>query len=346
MKNVKYFVFLVLVLMVASTVSARVRNKDRAKVEKYLKLEKVTQAENPKQSIVDINNITTWVRDDGFHDWAVGGSWNGTFPKGTAGFVFSEGLVWGGKVFDGGTQLVRVGGSTYINGNKAITRLYRVRPDWATADLTDDAANFFQVTPDQVTDAMIEQLRAQYKKDWLEWPADKGAPYWDRNGNGVYDPHPDALPVDPETGKEYDIPGIPGASQTLWIYYNDANANEIYGSDPIGLEIQETYWAYSFTNPLGNVIFKRARIVYTGTASTPADAYIDSMYIVQWSDPDDGQYTDDFVGCDTTLNLGFVYNSSSVDAIYFNDWGLPPAAGGYDFLQGVATIRETRTTRL
>ncbi|MBI3765009.1 MAG: hypothetical protein HY277_00710, partial [Ignavibacteriales bacterium] len=30
-------------------------------------------AGSPAQTILDINNITTWVRDDGFFDWVVEG---------------------------------------------------------------------------------------------------------------------------------------------------------------------------------------------------------------------------------------------------------------------------------
>ena len=42
-----------------------------------------------------------------------------------------------------------------------------------------------------------------------------------------------------------------------------------------------------------------------------------------------GQFNDDFVGCDTTLGVGFVYNGEDEDG----DYGIPPAAG-YDFFQG------------
>ncbi|MCH8069830.1 MAG: T9SS type A sorting domain-containing protein, partial [Candidatus Marinimicrobia bacterium] len=53
----------------------------------------------------------------------------------------------------------------------------------------------------------------------------------------------------------------------------------------------------------------------------------------QWSDPDNGQYTDDFAGSDTSLSLGYCYNSSNSDATW-DAWGLAPPAVGYDFLQG------------
>jgi hypothetical protein len=168
----------------------------------------------------------------------------------------------------------------------------------------------------------IQTLRDQYAKDWMEWPAIKGAPYDDVDGNGIYDPN-------------VDIPGIPGASQTIWIYYNDDLAPQAYGSPPIGIEVQQTFWAYAVSNPLSNVIFKKVNVVYAGLENTPASATIDDMYLVQWADPDIGQYTDDFAGCDPDLDLGYAYSSSTNDAVYAG-LGLAPPALGYDFLQGVA----------
>ena len=90
---------------------------------------------------------------------------------------------------------------------------------------------------------------------------------------------------------------------------------------------------YVRSDALGNVLFKRYRLIYKGIVTTPANATITDMYVSQWSDPDLGAYADDFAGCDTVLSLGFVYNSGPVDG-QFADFGLPPPAVGYDFLQG------------
>ncbi len=279
---------------------------------------------NPAESIIDVGNITSWVSDNGFHNWRVkSGFWNGSFPNGSdAGMIFSEGIVWGGLVYDGKSQKVRVNGSTYICGDKAITRLYRVRPDYKTANLKRDAANYFLKPIVDVTNTDIKQLREQYEKDWNEWPADKGAIYEDVDGNGKYDP-------------SIDIPGVPGASQTIFIKYTESKSTEPYGSIPIGLEITETYWSYSYYGALGNTIFKKVDIIYKGTSDTPANSHIDSMYINQWSDTDLGDAVDDFAGCDTTLNLGYTYNSSNNDKIY-SGLGMVPPAGGYCILQGVS----------
>lgn len=280
---------------------------------------------DPSQTLLNINNCTMWVTGEGFHDWVVASGWNGAFPNGTSvGAIFAEGIVWGGLVDDGNSPIVRVNGNTYGTGCFALMRPYRVRPDYKTGNLASDAATFNNIPIGQVTEAHITALRDQYEKDWNEWPAAEGAPYKDVNENGIYEP-------------EIDIPGIPGASQTLFIKYDDRLSESNYGSPPIGLEVSETYWAYAYSGALGNVIYKKVDIVYKGTHSSKPDSKIDSMYIVQWADPDVGNSTDDFAGCDTTLDLGYAYSSQPTDATY-DGLGLAPPAVGYDFLQGVSVF--------
>jgi hypothetical protein len=325
-------------------------------------LQKIT--DDPFSSLIDVNNITLFVQPTGFHFNFYGGSWSSGFPKGTAGGIYQEGIVWGGLVNDGQSPTLRVGGNTYFSGTQELDRLYRVRPDFQTADLTDDAANFYYyqnypLDASAVNSGNIQEMRDQYAKDWLEWPADKGAPFEDRDGNGIYEAdkdgdgrlgefEPDGDSIQDETedvdldgdgrkGEVEDIPGIPGASQTIWIHYDDALAPQAYGTPPIGIDVTQTFWAYSVTNPLSNVIFKKVSVIYKGTVDPPIppNSTIDDMYLVQWADPDIGQYTDDFAGCDPDLDLGYAYSSSTQDAIY-RGLGLAPPALGYDFLQGVA----------
>ena len=331
---------------------------------------------NPNISVLNINNIAYWIMKDGAY--TTGGSANGTqadYPIFTGGLIFAEGMLWGAKVKNdglGGTTAkgeVRVGGSTYYHGLKAgrvITdgagnvlgsddpannHVWRVRKDYATADLSVDAANFNATSVAEVTEAQIKIVKDQYEYDWENWPAAWGAPFEDVNLDGAYDP-------------TVDIPGYPGADQTLWTVANDVplivdesgtpldtnnTAPSLYGADPIGIELQITMWGYAFgaSDPLGNNIFKAAKMKYmglpgmdstivgvTGFGGTPDSAYLDSLYFTQWSDPDLGTYTDDYVGSDTTLSYGYVYNGNRTDGVFDGIFSLPVPAGGYDFLQG------------
>ncbi|MBM2845863.1 MAG: hypothetical protein HW407_1175, partial [Bacteroidetes bacterium] len=292
----------------------------------------------PVSTLININNVAGWIRNDG---WSAriptSGNSGVFFPRGTAGAIFQDGIVWGGNVNDGGSQVLRVGGQTYAIGTiggRIISpgvaaqpgdpdvRIYRIRRDYATADLKQDAAELFEKGLNAVTDGDIAGVRAQYETDWNEWPFDQGAPYKDLDSNGVY-----------SSGDE---PGIADADQVVWFVCNDLNpgrTNALYGSNPIGIELQVTLWGYNRTDPLANVYFKKFTFIYKGTASTPANATITDMYVGQWSDPDMGDAGDDYSGCDTTLSLGYVYNGSSSDLEYAK-FGLKPPAVGYDFLQG------------
>ena len=159
-----------------------------------------------------------------------------------------------------------------------------------TADLVNDRSIFCMNEFESPSQYDIDLLREDYDYAWNNWPAAWGAPYEDVNNDGVYDPN-------------VDIPGYPGADQTIWIVANDVpqivdangividiinTAPESYGANPIGIELQITLWAYELDAdaPLGNTIFKKASMKYFGLPETLEDALLDSVYFTQWSDPD------------------------------------------------------------
>lgn len=343
MKNIQFSVRGVLFLMIAFSLVAR--GGEQKKESRYTPM-KLTGS-GPFATLVNINNVAMWIRHDGFSARNPSTGNSGVyFPRGTSTAIFADGLIWGGNVRDGGSQVLRVGGQTYQVGTvggriivKGVAedpagesvRIYRVRRDWETADLRQDAAELAEKALGSVTPAEIEAVRAQYKKDWLEWPWEKGAPYYDRDGDGKYTPDPNGK-YDPSK----DEPGLADADQVVWFVMNDLNSTQtqsFLGSDPIGLEVQTTLWGYARTDPLGNVIFKKFRYIYKGTSGAAPDSRIEDFYVGQWSDPDLGDYSDDYEGCDTLLSLGYVYNASGEDANY-RTFGLKPPAAGYDFLQG------------
>ncbi len=334
----------------------------------------------PDESVLDINNQTVWIQDNGWFHWIdpyTNGGYNGTFPKGTTGNVFAQGLVWGGKVRDGGSDSIRVGGGAYDIGlnsgkvlhtgcpggarvcaddpSKDIYHVWRVRTDWSWMDetaLRAAAASYFGVKVSDADATMMDQVRAWYEYDWMNWPADLGAPYAEMNGQPGYQAAVDANGnnrFEPEEGdlagynfvdRSGETPVVAVADQTIWVVANDLDdaSSRVYGSPSIGLEYQATLWGYNYpeTQALGNISFVQHRLIYTGTASTPASASIDSMFVVQWVDTDVGDAGDDYAGSDTTLGLGYAYNSSPSDPTY-SGFGLPPSAIGFDFLQGPVT---------
>ncbi|KAA3620214.1 MAG: hypothetical protein DWQ05_05655 [Calditrichaeota bacterium] len=332
--------------------------------------EVILQDDSPRanRTLVNVGQVAMWIYADGGSAITPGGDSGLFYPRGSTpntAVIFQDGMVWGGLVNDGETPALRVGGQTYSIGtvpgailskgvpedkdDLAVRRVWRIRRDYPIANLQQDAAEFFQINASAVTTGNMDQLRALYKSDWVDWPAEKGAPFYDVDGDGIYTPgfYTDATGVEwpklrPADGEEFnaaihaDEPGVAGADQVVWLVANDLSDNEVssmYGSPSIGLEMQLTIWAYARSDAVGNIIFKQFRVIYKGTETTPVNATIDSMYMCQWSDPDLGGAGDDFAGCDTTLSLGFAYNSSSNDAV-FSKAGLAPPASGYDFFAG------------
>ena len=350
MKNLKYIINTALVaVFILSSVSFSIARESARRSSGPLR--KTTGT--PISTLVNVNNLSMWARADGWsaRNPATGGS-GVLFPRGNpSGIIFADGLVWTGLVQDGQLPVLRGGGQTYAIGtvpgriiSKGVAedpsaddvRIWRVRRDFHKADLRQDAADFLDVAVSNITSADEEAIRNQYRIDWEEWPGHKGAPFYDSNGDGIYTPAFASDNIEPILFPDADEPGIADADQVVWFVANDladGAVRGLYGSPSMGLEMQATFWAYARTDPLGFVIFKRYKLIYTGTSDTPDGATIDSMYISQWSDPDLGSFGDDYVGTDPATSMMYVYNSSAVDNAYRNA-GLPPPAAGYDFFAG------------
>lgn len=299
------------------------------------------------QTLSNLSNWSYWMKKDGYSgNNPLTQNSGGTYPRGTAQCIYQDGFIWGGVVTQSHWSqpegVFRVGGQTYRIGTAAgpITQagttttppvgsdpgqyhIWRVRRDFRSLavgqpTVIQDAAELNNIPPSAVTDAQQQAVIEGYQWAWNNWPAHLGAPYVDRNNNGSYEPN-------------VDEPGYAGADQTIWFVYNDLNeglATTLYGSKPIGLEVQTTVWSYNQpAATLGQMLFKRYVII--NKSGFP----IDSMFVAQWSDPDVGVYTDDLVGCDPSRSLGFAYSGNLTDADYAA-YGLPPAAIGYDFFQG------------
>ena len=321
----------------------------------------------PSSTFFNINSWKIQMENQGFF------AWNGTshgsagnYPIGMGSVIFAEGILWGAKVDDDGPIKIRVNGSMYNTGLKAgkvlrdangkvnatgysedyrLQQVWRVRRNWNTAKLGNDVAIIKNMEPADVTEAQIASGKLQYELDWNNWPTDEGAPFDDVNGDGVYTPGTWDAENSAWVG---DIPGVPGADQTIWTVANDlpdeftesgipvSVSEGGWGSPPIGFEIQITLWGYDFpfSNPLSSMMFKKAQINYVGLPGGPADAKLDTVYFTQWSDPDLGNYTDDYVGSDVDLSLGYVYNGNTFDDQFFSSYGSPVPAAGYDFLEG------------
>ncbi len=253
---------------------------------------------------IDINNVSMVVTNTGSfaYDKSTGNS-GLEFPKGTGKTaVFAAGL-WVGAT---------VGGQTRV----------------AVSEYSDDYA------PGQAVGGLADDFtKPEYKVYKLDRVYDdlavRDAALADYNAGAV--PH-GAPPVTVQGDGSLDILG----DQMLWAVYNDRNLTPPRHTNRagdnglpvdqrwLGLEIQQTTFAFNRQGALGNTVFIRYKIINRGPNQ------LDNMYVSQWSDPDLGGATDDLVGCDPSLGLGYIYNASNADEQY---GGQPPAVG-YDFFKG------------
>ncbi|MCB9210406.1 MAG: T9SS type A sorting domain-containing protein [Ignavibacteriales bacterium] len=325
----KYISLFILLIFSITCLVVNVNAKEDKKDEGQ-KIAKVSGL--PITTYLNVNNISTVFWNQGYSDIDVNDDNSGlVFPKGSGRqAVFKSGFMWGAKV--AGDPQVRVGGSSYrtgLQGGKILSpgvaedpdldknRIYRVRPDiippsGPRPEGYQDGSVNSEISDNEGSES---EIIAQYYKDWIEWPATDGAEYTDVDGNGQYDP-------------TVDIPGVSGADQTIWYVANDLDPTRtqfLYGTNPLGIEMQATIWAYARTGALGNMFFRKYKIINKSLIS------FDSMYVCMWSDVDLGNSGDDFAGCDTTLSLVYCYNANAVDGNYDP---LPPPAVGFDFFQG------------
>ena len=331
---------------------------------------------SPLLTNLNINNLTSFYRADGQGNHDQMDNAGGRFPRNTATCIYEDGFVWGGQTYlDAGhtvhsSQFIRVGGQTYNQGTREgwvvgsgpngmpippsdpRARIYRIRRDYyfmSAAELRSDAAILYMVPENDVTQQQIQAVYNQYDTDWVGWPVDLGAPYIERNNIPGFQQPPAFGPnfnVDSLIAGSYDEPGVGAnpamapADQVVWTVYNDldrAATLGMYGSEPIGLEGQVTIWGYRSTGALGNLHFKRLRLINKGGVDIGGGDrgwfYIDSMYISPWSDPDIGESGNDVCGSDTTLRLGYGYNGTATDVEY-QQYSLAPPAVGCRLLAG------------
>ncbi len=221
--------------------------------------------------------------------------------------VFEDGLIFGAKV---GTE-IRVGGSTYRAGLQAGPML----ADGTPANPNDPKYKIWKIRKGwESLPAGSERDRLEY--DYNNWPVEDGAPWVDVNGDGVFT-------------RGVDAPDFIG-DEVNWMVMNDGDPSRttfLYGTQPMGLEIQCTIFGFNRTGALGDMVFKKYKFINKGNNT------LRDMVVAYWSDPDLGDANDDFNGCDTTLSIGYIYNGDNNDA-GANGYGAAPPALAYDFFQG------------
>jgi Secretion system C-terminal sorting domain len=164
-------------------------------------------------------------------------------------------------------------------------------------------------------DDILEYDRAGVVTDNLrDWPAWAGAPVVD--GDGIPDNYNLAAG---------DRPALLG-DRMLWWVMNDRGGNHAASEAmPIQVQVETTAFAYDVPGVLGRSTFYRYRIKRMGIFPF-IQAHV-GLFVRAGL----GNQQDDYVGADTSLSMGFVYNADNFDEGAF---GPSPPAVGVGILRG------------
>ena len=176
------------------------------------------------------------------------------------------------------------------------------------------------------------------------------APFYDNDGNGIYEPTNGDFPYYditnelchtkiPTLDEQYEGEHIHGSiladqvlkgDQTLWWVFNDkGNSHTESNGAAIGIEVRGQAFAFATNDEINNMSFCSYEIINRSTYE------LTGTYFCPWTDVDLGYAKDDYVGCDVQRGLGYGYNGDNQDGSGEPEaYGDQPPAVGIDFFQG------------
>jgi hypothetical protein len=163
------------------------------------------------------------------------------------------------------------------------------------------------------------------------------APYYDRDGDGNYNPdngdHPwydDILGRDDiQCGFDRRI-SLYGDETHWWVFNDKGNIHTETNGDPIGMEIRAQAFSFATNDEVNRMTFYNYELINRGTQT------LYDTYFAQYLDADVGNYADDYAGCDVSRGLGYMYNGDLFDESDGGKlgYGDNPPAIGCDFFEG------------
>ncbi|MCB0514590.1 MAG: T9SS type A sorting domain-containing protein [Chitinophagales bacterium] len=191
------------------------------------------------------------------------------------------------------------------------------------AFLTTYAQNPTNITAEDVPESLL-QWPAKGNPHFTDFslPNQDLAPFFDANSDGLYNPLNGDFPTIRPYSQAY-------ADQMIWWIFNDVgNIHTETGGLPLGMEVGALAYAFADDAFLEYQTFYRLTLRYKG--SEPLIDFVAGLFV----DPDLGNYQDDFVGCDTLHNIGFVYNGDAMDEGSAG-YGAAIPAVGVQVLEGI-----------
>lgn len=214
--------------------------------------------------------------------------------------------------------------------------------------------NFWKVTSDEIKAAIDYNKtgKGEIPKSIKEWPG-KGnpflissgkltsqdlqeelAPFYDVNNDCIYD------------ATKGDLPSIYMASNgscastrcndfvyadqmIFWVINDVGNIHVGPAASPIGVQLNCLAFAFKSSDELNDMTF------YTYDIWNKSNVTLEETYMTQYMDADLGNFSDDYIGCDTTRSLGYIYNADPDDQTGQTvGYGTQPPIFGADFFEG------------
>ena len=288
------------------------------------------------EAYLDINNVRARILNNGNLFWRQSPHVYEVPKGGGVNAVFTSGIWVGGLI---GGQL-RVAATRYGNYQFWAGPLDDSGAPPADCSVYD---RIYKVSLEDIVEYEAAGAATPHLRDW---PTGLGAPTLAAPANGLDDDNDGEVdeegekiflldqPLAQRVNRVVDLaggerPAILGDQSIWWVMNDRGNYHVATGSDtpPIGLEVHVLVFAFNTAGDIGNSTFYKYDLFYKGN-----DPLTDA-YIGLFSDPDLGNFQDDWVGADTLLGMGFVWNSDNEDE-GGGGYGTPVPALGYDFFQG------------
>ena len=319
---------------------------------------------------LDINNVRTRINAGGDMWWDLPGGTgskyfipaNGSATSLYAGSLWIAGVDVNNQLKCAALRFRQVGNDYYtgpltVGGEASITpetcakwdkifKITRAQVDEFLAAYDETTGTF---ADGYVMPSIIENWPATRANDDPEGIAFYLAPFYDSDGDGLYDPTAGDYPYYDISNElchtkiptmEEEIHGTMHGSilvdqvlkgdQTLWWIFNDKGAAHTEsGGQAIGIEVRAQAFAFATNDEINNMSFYSYEIINRSTYT------LTGTYFSPWTDVDLGYGYDDFVGCDVGRGLGYGYNGTAVDGSGEPEaYGAQPPALGIDFFQG------------
>jgi hypothetical protein len=163
------------------------------------------------------------------------------------------------------------------------------------------------------------------------------APFFDANGDGIYNPLDGDYPTIKQGGLE---PATqPGAAKdslhyingftayademVFWVMNDAGNIHTASNGAPIGVQVNELAFAFQSSDEINNMTF------YTYNIINKSGADLHSTYMSQWTDVDLGCANNDRVGCDVPRKMAVQYNGILGTNACDNGTSCPTSEVGY-----------------